>query len=225
MLFILFQFSWHWWWIAALKLRLFLIFLKIYSVFSLHQQAAFSTFLRAWKNTSFLHVIRYYYPKDLVQPDDLFDLILLGLYVSDTNHIKKFRSTKDTKQSAYGLYKYILKLETAIYLIFWDEILGEIKKCSKKLQSPSPDLNRSISRMKSLKSFVNDARQRFLSYEKEAKQMSGQTGYATTKERRHTQSVRLNAPGEQGAETVVLDAQQTFKTQCFLPVIDMYSHW
>ncbi|XP_068203587.1 uncharacterized protein [Palaemon carinicauda] len=70
--------------------------------------------------------------------------------VSDENELAKARC------KANGPYDKMLKLETAIHVVFWHDILGRVDATSNTLQYPKLDLITAVAVLKSLESFVRE---------------------------------------------------------------------
>lgn len=121
---------------------------------------------------------------------------------------------------AKGLLKRLSKLETARYIIFWNDILVKFDKISKKLQSVSCDLNTSIVLLKALKNFVQSKREKFTFYESEGKKLSGCDKYEYEKSRQKTPNRRLNPLDYAQTPDVQHAHSDKFRIESYLPVID-----
>lgn len=138
--------------------------------------------------------------------------------------IKEYRTAllelAEDNDEARGLYNIIIKLETNIYIVFWNDILKRINLTSLKLQSCNSDLNTSIALLKSLKSFIESLRDNFEKYEVLGKEKSGCDTYKQKKKRVRKQNVRLNPLDYGQTEAVKLTNSQNFRIECYIPVID-----
>lgn len=65
----------------------------------------------------------------------------------------------DFRKEALNLLKKLTKLETAILIIFWEEILERFNSVSKKLQTPGLDICEGNKLIMSLKAFISNIRQ------------------------------------------------------------------
>ena len=128
----------------------------------------------------------------------------------------------EDNSEALGLYNQMIKFETDIYAVFWNEILDRCNNISKCLQSPDTNLNTSVTLLSSLKSFIQIQRDSFADFERQGAELSGTNKYAATKKRKCRPNVRL-APLDYGhTPEVVLSPSETFRTQSFIPVIDQF---
>uniref|UniRef100_A0A1B6H2Z2 Uncharacterized protein n=1 Tax=Cuerna arida TaxID=1464854 RepID=A0A1B6H2Z2_9HEMI len=66
---------------------------------------------------------------------------------------------------ALGLFK---KMETKLYTVFWNDILGQVSKTSETLQKPRLDINTAASSLSSLKSIIESKRDSYEEYEERA---------------------------------------------------------
>ena len=107
-----------------------------------------------------------------------------------------------------------------IYAVFWHDILERFKATRKTLQDPKLDLNRSVGRLKSLRSFVDSKRNSFDEYEAKGKIKSGTAEYAQTHTRLRRRSVRMIPLDYAQAQEAELTPRENFRLQNFLPVID-----
>ena len=109
---------------------------------------------------------------------------------------KSFSENEDEKvdfrKEAENLFNKLTKLDTAILIIFWEEILERFNLVSKKLQSPGLDICEGNKLIISLKEFVSNIRhqsdQKLKEYEEKAKKLSTsvRTEYSDINKRRIT---------------------------------------
>ncbi|XP_064115067.1 uncharacterized protein LOC135221173 [Macrobrachium nipponense] len=114
----------------------------------------------------------------------------------------------------------MLKLETAIYVVFWHDILGRVDATSNTLQDPKLDLNTAVAVLKSLECFVREKRECFHVYEKKGQDLSGTDEYSPPRIRHR--NVRLNPLDYGRSEEVTLSHPEKFRVDNFLPVIDQF---
>ncbi|XP_064122686.1 uncharacterized protein LOC135226935 [Macrobrachium nipponense] len=114
----------------------------------------------------------------------------------------------------------MLKLETAIYVVFWHDILGRVDAASNTLQDPKHDLNTAVAVLKSLECFVREKRECFHVYEKKGQDISGTDEYSPPRIRHR--NVRLNRLDYGRSEEVTLSHSEKFRADNFLPVIDQF---
>lgn len=88
-----------------------------------------------------------------------------------------------TSPEAKGLLKNLTRLETGIYIAFWNDLLKRVNIVSKKLQSCDIDLNTSIALLKSLEHFFKSLREMFDHYETLGKKISGCEDYEQSHKR------------------------------------------
>ena len=140
---------------------------------------------------------------------------------------KNFRVYKNVLQEmssenneAQGLHAIMSRLETCLYIEFWNDILNAVNKISLKLQSCDSDLNTSIGLLITLKLYVESIRENFENYETVGKEKSDSQVYELNQKRTRRQNLRLN-PLDYGKEknTEFTDFQK-FRVECYLPVID-----
>ncbi|XP_042222750.1 uncharacterized protein LOC121867057 [Homarus americanus] len=125
--------------------------------------------------------------------------------------------TSKTCYEANGLHDKMCKLETAIYAVFWHDILGRVDATSHALQDPKLDLNTAVAMLKSLECFVREKRDCFHVYEKKGREMSETGDYSQT--RKHQRNVRLNSLDYGRSEEAALSQSEKFRAQNFLPAI------
>lgn len=108
----------------------------------------------------------------------------------------------DFRKEARNLYMKMAKLETAILIIFWEEVLERFHLVNKKIQSPGLDICEGNKLIMSLKDFVNNLRhqsdQKLKEYEEKAKKLSASVGidYNDINKRRITPKFSDRSTGE-----------------------------
>lgn len=121
------------------------------------------------------------------------------------------------RNQARGLLEKMSRLETAIYIVFWHEILERFDSSSKYLQSSTMTLRVAVDCLKSLRYFVESKRNAFESYEEVAQTFSRTSEYDSRRVK--SANVRLQPIGSKPA-TTPRSARDKFRTEAFLPVID-----
>lgn len=123
-----------------------------------------------------------------------------------------------TRVAANGICKEFLKLETAILLCLWYDILQRFDKSSKTLQSTNINLNVTCSIYKSLKEFVFGLRDEYDLYERKGQELSKIVSYTFDMKKKRTSKV---LPGEIGSDFVTgLSGKEDMKINTFYIVID-----
>ena len=97
----------------------------------------------------------------------------------------------DVRCKARGLSGRMLQLETGIYTVFWNDILGGANATNKMLQNPKLGLSSAVAAIKSMKTFVESKRDCFKEYEKEGIEKFRTTEYV---ERRQPRLDQLDQP-------------------------------
>ncbi|GFV35035.1 zinc finger MYM-type protein 1 [Trichonephila clavipes] len=85
---------------------------------------------------------------------DNYDNIINILKTFSDNENEKI----DFRKEAVNLYNKLTKLETAILIIFWEEILERFNSVNKKLQIPGLDICEGNKLIMSLKTFLSNVR-------------------------------------------------------------------
>ncbi|GFU74800.1 zinc finger MYM-type protein 1 [Trichonephila clavipes] len=85
---------------------------------------------------------------------DNYDNIMNILKTFSDNENEKI----DFRKEAVNLYNKLTKLETAILIIFWEEILERFNSVNKKLQTPGLDICEGNKLIMSLKTFISNVR-------------------------------------------------------------------
>lgn len=127
--------------------------------------------------------------------------------------------TNVSRAEANGISKQFFKLENAILLNMWYDILQRFDKSSKTLQNTATDLNVTCNIYKSLKEYVLSLRDNFDSYEKRGKNET----YILEMKRRQK---RKALPGEDQEDEPEphFDGKEDLKINTFNVVIDrLYS--
>ena len=131
-----------------------------------------------------------------------------------------FSELSNENNEARELYKIMSRLETGIYIVFWNTILQRVNATSLKLQSCNADLNTSIALLKSLRQYIESTRNDFQNYETLGKLKSACDEYKQSEERARKRNVRLDPLDYGRSQKVELTGSQKFRVQCYLPIID-----
>jgi len=107
----------------------------------------------------------------------------------------------NVRSEAKGLHERMYKLETGIYAVFWNDILGRVNATNNTLQDPKLDLNTAVALLKSLKSFVSEKRECFHVYEEKGKEISGTEDYYYMQMRSRQRNVGLRQAQSSGLWT------------------------
>ncbi|KAG6438748.1 hypothetical protein O3G_MSEX000191 [Manduca sexta] len=108
----------------------------------------------------------------------------------------------DFRKEARNLFNKMAKLETAILIIFWEEVFERFHVVNKKIQSPSLDICEGNKLIVSLKDFVNNVRhqsdQKVKKYEEKTKKLSTSVGidYNDINQKRITPKFSDKSTGE-----------------------------
>lgn len=123
---------------------------------------------------------------------------------------------------ALGLFKKMKKMETRLYIVFWNDILGQVSKTSETLQNPRLDINTAASLLSSLKSLIESKRDSYEEYEERASGLAkGEVDSEKYEEKRKRKTnVRLATLDSAQAPEVELTPSSMFRTGSFIPVID-----
>lgn len=119
---------------------------------------------------------------------------------------------------ATHLLEKMCSLETALFAIFWNDILERFNATNKILQDPKMILESAMNALESLKSFVESKRGEYDKYEEAAKRLSNTNQYVESRTR--TRNVRLNPLDYMKAQEANLSPKDKFKVSGFIPVID-----
>lgn len=96
-----------------------------------------------------------------------------------------------SRVTALRLQNKMSKMETGLYTVFWDDILGQVNKTSETLQNPRLDVNTAASALTSLTSFIGTKRDSFEEYEVKAAELADCTEYESETQRKRKINVRL----------------------------------
>lgn len=122
---------------------------------------------------------------------------------------------------ASDLLRKMTRLETAIYAVFWDDMLQRFDGVSQELQSTSINFNTAVNLLKSLQLFVISKRDKFDEYEAAGKELSDTDEYESIRGRRR--NVRLESLDSGRTPEVDMTAREKFRIQAFIQVIDQFS--
>lgn len=125
-----------------------------------------------------------------------------------------------SRVAALGLVEKMNKLDTGLYAVFWDDILGQVNKTSEALQNPRIDVNTAASLLKSLRSLIQGKRESFEKYEQKAVTLTDCVEYEAESKRTQKRNVRLAPLDCVQAPEVDLTPSEKFRTQSFLTTID-----
>jgi hypothetical protein len=125
----------------------------------------------------------------------------------------------ETRLEASTHCKTMDKLETAILLAFWHDILNRFNEVSKAMQKSDVLLSTVVKLFKSLLSFVDDIREQFTEFESQAKSRLPNSDYSDTNRRVRKRSTRITLFDGPAVETA-MDSRTTFRVSTFLPVVD-----
>ncbi|KAJ8894105.1 hypothetical protein PR048_006715 [Dryococelus australis] len=79
--------------------------------------------------------------------------------------------------TAISLHNKISMMETGLYTVFWDDILGQVNRTSETLQNPRLDVKSAASALTSLMSFIGTKRDSFEEYEVQATELADCTEF------------------------------------------------
>lgn len=125
------------------------------------------------------------------------------------------------RNEAISLLKKMNSLETALFAVFWNDVLERFNATNKMLQDPKMILESAVRALESLKLFVESKRDEFDKYEEAAKIISNTDQYIQTHTR--TTNVRLNPLDYMKAPNANLSSKDKFRVASFIPVIDQLS--
>lgn len=107
-----------------------------------------------------------------------------GIYTA-LEYIKNDEFQKQTtRQQSRNLIGIMSKLETGIICELWNDILGPFNICSKSLQSINIDLCTAINLMKSLKSILDQIREKYDNYEFKGMEITVNKQYKSSENRK-----------------------------------------
>ncbi|XP_040197362.1 zinc finger MYM-type protein 1-like [Rana temporaria] len=123
----------------------------------------------------------------------------------------------NTRREAKGLSDKMENLETIFLTILWNDVLERVNKTSKVLQSEDMNILVAMNLLESLKTYLQDTRDRFSAYELKARSRCPDSEYKEKREGKR--SVRLTRY-DGSEEEVLLSKSEKFKVETFLPVLD-----
>lgn len=124
------------------------------------------------------------------------------------------------RNEAAGFYKKMGSLEIGILATFWNDVLDNLNRTSKYLQSSRMQLNTAIASLRSLRAYIHKTRDMFEKYEKLGAELTGINEYKN--ERVRQPSVRQNPLDYGKSSGVSFTPSESFKINQFLPVIDTF---
>jgi len=127
--------------------------------------------------------------------------------------------TTETRLEASTHCKTLDKLETAILLAFWHDILNRFNEVSKAMQKSDVLLSTVVKLFQSLICYVDDIRYHFTEYESKTKSRLPDADYSDTSCRVRKRSTRISFFDGPAIETAT-DSRMNFKVSTFLPVVD-----
>ena len=119
-----------------------------------------------------------------------------------------------------GLLNHLEKLETAILLQLWNDILQQFQKTSCSLQKAGLSLNCAVNLLDSLLPFVQQLQEKFNDYEKKGVEMCGHSEYTDASRRTHKRNRRIFQGDEGAAEDTILQGGIKFRVEVFFAIID-----
>ncbi|XP_042227821.1 uncharacterized protein LOC121870117 [Homarus americanus] len=125
----------------------------------------------------------------------------------------------NTRHDAERLSKKMEKLETIFQTILWNDSLERVNKTSKALQSKDVDILVAVNHLKSLKTYLQEIRDKFSEYELKAKSRCLDSDYSDANKSERKQSVLLTRY-DGSAEKILLHKSEKFKVETFLPILD-----
>ena len=111
------------------------------------------------------------------------------------------------------------KLETGFLTILWHDILERINKTSKVLQSKDVNIIVAMNLLDSVKTYLQETRDKFSEYESKARSMCPEADYSDGKKRQRKRSVRISRY-DGAAEEILLSKTEKFKVETFLVILD-----
>lgn len=120
------------------------------------------------------------------------------------------------KNEAWGILNSLHRLETALMLVIWTDILERFEKVSETLQSVETSIERVNRLYGSLVMYIESLREMFDEYERKAIDRC-ESDYTSTTKRLKKRKLR---PDEDNQEEVVLTGKEKFKVETFFVIID-----
>ena len=108
-----------------------------------------------------------------------------------------------TRREAEGLSKKMEHLETIFLTILWKDILERMNTTSKVLQSKDVNILVATNLLESLKSYLQETRDKFTDYEFKARSMCPDADYYDGKKRERTRSVRFSRYDRSGEDLLL----------------------
>uniref|UniRef100_A0A1B8Y1W6 TTF-type domain-containing protein n=1 Tax=Xenopus tropicalis TaxID=8364 RepID=A0A1B8Y1W6_XENTR len=129
--------------------------------------------------------------------------------------------TPATQNEASGLSKNLQKLETAIMTVFWSFILERFNATNKRLQCVDIEIGTVVRLYDGLTTLVQDTRDDFERFEREARELSGLEDYdaSTARPRKIKLPFDVSPQGH-----IQLSPRDKFRVNTFLPILDKLSH-
>ena len=121
----------------------------------------------------------------------------------------------ETRNEASGLLQRLERLETAILLELWNDILQQFQKTSCSLQKAGLPLNCALNLLDSLLKFVEPLRDKFDEYEKKGAEKCGHDEYADASRRSRKRNRRIFQFDEGQAEDTVFQPRDKFRVEVF----------
>ncbi|XP_025410807.1 uncharacterized protein LOC112683847 isoform X1 [Sipha flava] len=112
------------------------------------------------------------------------------------------------------------KIQTGLYAVFWNDILGQVNKISEILQNPRLDVNTAVLALKSLRSFIGTTRDSFEEYFVKVAELDDFVEYDSETQRKRKINVRLSPLDSVQIPEIEMSSSNKFRIQSFLPVID-----
>lgn len=127
--------------------------------------------------------------------------------------------SNETRREALSISKKMQKLETVILTEVWSDVLSKINKTNISIQNKTLTMDVAINLLKSLVSFLNNARNEFDKYESAAKLKFPEADYKDITHRQVKRSSRLTF-FDGSSEAVHSSGKDRFKVEVFIPIID-----
>lgn len=127
--------------------------------------------------------------------------------------------TAETRLEASKHCKTMEKLETAILLTLWHDILTRFDEVSKVMQKNDVLLATVVKLFESLRLYIDVIRDQFAEYETKAKSKVPDSEYSRVNQRQRKRSTRISFFDGPAVEAV-MDSRAAFKVSTFLPIID-----
>jgi hypothetical protein len=138
--------------------------------------------------------------------------------ISDNNDQKA-----ECRQQARGLLSTMMKLETGIMIILWDQVLQRFQMTSASLQSSDQDLNTACALYESLRGYIQAMRSTFADIEQKAKDLTECEYYQEQTRRKHKRNREYDDFSGSSTLDPLVESQtpsQQYKSRTFLVLID-----